>query len=390
MNNELKVVPATELDDRPTEINICCIVKNDVSIKKMIESFKYISDRFFILDMMSTDETLKIIQDMIFDEKLPIVLFEQPFENFVHSKNFILNKTYTYLRNHQDKKQVIIFVESDEYLVKGYEENLPFEELKFLSIRKRIENIQPNQVFKIDINRLDDNYQYTSDRIWVYNPSKPLFFNGPFGFEYLDVTNHQIINTDITFNCQMNPNVDINNKLNLCIELLNKYISMSNNQDKNWMRAMFYLGQTYKYKGDSNKAIEKWETYLMNYNPQFHNNPSERFIVAYNIAQEYYEKGFMQLAMNCARKCIEEYKDTTCFRREPYLIIYSILFNQYWDNKDDLEKIIYKIELVINTESNPQPTTKDFDTKTIFYLEELKKQILERVSQLGEQDGINL
>ena len=119
MNNELKVVPATELDDRPTEINICCIVKNDVSIKKMIESFKYISDRFFILDMMSTDETLKIIQDMVFDEKLPIVLFEQPFENFVHSKNFILNKTYTYLRNHQDKKQVIIFVESDEWLVKS-------------------------------------------------------------------------------------------------------------------------------------------------------------------------------------------------------------------------------------------------------------------------------
>ncbi|MCL2312126.1 MAG: hypothetical protein FWC41_06525 [Firmicutes bacterium] len=367
MQEEIIIAP----DNQHTEINIIAIVKNDISIKRMIDTFSIVANRFFILDTGSTDETLTVIQDLVFNDKMPIVLFERPFENFVYSKNFILNKAHIYLKNHIDKKQIIIFVNADEFL--NNDVYMWKDELK---------NIQHNQVFNINIKDTINETITSENRIWVYNPSKPLFFNGPFVYEYLDTVDYQIIDSDLEIYHRKNSNEDVNVKLDLHIELLNKYIEWNNNQDPNWMRAMFYLGQTYKDKGDSNKAIELWETYLMNYNHQY-NNSSERFIVAYNIAQEYYSKGFIQFAMNWVIKSISEYQDTTCFRREPYLILYSIHFSQYWNSKDELQKIVNNIDVVINTESNPQTTTMYVNPQINFYLEELKKQVIERIEQIS-------
>ena len=172
--------------------------------------------------------------------------------------------------------------------------------------------------------------------------------------------------------------------MDLYIELLNKYIQINNKPDPNQMRAMFFLGEIYKEKDDSTKAIEKWESYLLNSNSNQYINSSERFIVAYNIAQEYYIKGFIQLAMNWVNKSINEYQDTTCFRPEPYLILYNIHFQQHWNSKEELQKIINNIDIVINTESIPQPTTLYFNPSINLYLEELKKQVNERIKQINE------
>ena len=141
-------------DDRPIEINIVTIVKNDVSIKRMINTFQHLANRFFILDTGSTDETLTLIQDTIFNEKLPIVLFERPFENFVHSRNFILNKAYMYLRNHQTNKQVIVIVDSDEFL--NIDNNLELW-------KDKLKTIQSNQVFQVEI--IDNENHYSVNRI---------------------------------------------------------------------------------------------------------------------------------------------------------------------------------------------------------------------------------
>jgi len=162
--SELVITEQQPIDNRSIEINIVTIVKNDVSIKRMIDLFMPLVNRFFILDNISTDDTLTIIQDKIFNEHMPIVHFEQPFENFVYSKNFILNKAYTYLRNYQDKKQVIIFVNADEFLQND----------EWQLWKRKLQTIQLDQIFNINIEKLNVNGSYNSvwndNRIWVYNP----------------------------------------------------------------------------------------------------------------------------------------------------------------------------------------------------------------------------
>ena len=87
------------------------------------------------------------------------------------------------------------------------------------------------------------------------------------------------------------------------------------------------------------------------------------------------------LADNWCKKSINEYQDEI-FRMEPYIILYSIHFTKYFDNKEELEKIIKNINVVIGAKAEPKHSTMFIDQNAEHYLNELKNQVIERIGQL--------
>lgn len=132
-------------------LSLVMIVKDESSsIREVLESVKPYVDQWTILDTGSTDDTIKIIAEVMKD--IPGRLFEEPFEDYATNRNRVLELDAFY-----DPSRAAVFqlmLSGDEYLQNGEE------------LRKYLENQRSTETNLFRIRLLIEDNRFTSPRVF--------------------------------------------------------------------------------------------------------------------------------------------------------------------------------------------------------------------------------
>lgn len=230
------------IDNPAPKIACCAIVKNEEEVlERMLESVRFMVDRFIIFDTGSTDGTKEIIT------KYGKVL-ETPFENFVDTKNVVLEYV-----NKMDDVDYVLWMDADEYL------NINADLL--FTLIKENPDIDYFDTDIVDYHKETESIAYTRKRVWKNrNYENGWKFKGPYIHEYMYIPNGKgIINRDIkVYHKHKTKGKNYKESFDFYIKMLKKAVVDDPNDTRGW----FYLARTYRDLGDYDSAIKIFDHYI--------------------------------------------------------------------------------------------------------------------------------
>jgi glycosyltransferase involved in cell wall biosynthesis len=265
------------------KIGFCIIVKNESHvIKRCLDSVKPIIDYVLVVDTGSTDETIQVINNWINENEIPGQVIEEPWQNFAYNRTFALSK----LRE-IEWVDYALMIDADEIL--HFEEGFDVESFKS-SLFLDIYNVKTNM------------WGNFYDRPQISTNKKVCEYVGVV-HEFLSISNFSVGQAN---GFENRPVQDSNrnqsgNKFLKDIELLEE--ALLTEPDGNWLKSRytFYLAQSYRDIGNSQKALENYlkrtelgywseEIYVSHYQAanimRDLNYPREKIIQTYLQAQE--------------------------------------------------------------------------------------------------------
>jgi|GEM_PF-3228573 len=309
--------------NKPT-IACVMIVKNEEEVlERCIDSVKQIVTEYIIVDTGSTDSTKDII-------KKYGKLYEIPFENFVKTKNDALKIA------DKSKCDYILWMDADEYFINNGAEKL-------------MQHIINNPALDYIITDIQDVYsdeniivnEYTRVRLWKNH--KGYKFEGPGIHEYINCTNGTPL-TDRSIKIHHKHKTkgkDYKANFEFYIKTMTAWLE----EHPNDLRALFYLGETYRFAHNFRRSNE----YYMRYLSLPNHYRDEMYWASYCIAQNYYYIGDIELALKELDRTIS--LDTR--RAEAY---YLKGFIYFWI--EDWDKCIQYLETAYRCE--PMPDVSHF------------------------------
>jgi len=321
-------------------IALCSMVKDEINvIQKMYDSYKNIVNEFIFLDTGSTDGTVEKLKEFG-------TVFEQPFKNFVDSKNYLLKKV-----SEMPEITWIIFSDADEYMR---------DDDSQLSL---LEAIKSNKfdVISTWINDVDYNgnvtLSYHRVRAWKNKKYKLGWkFEGPGVHEYLATPNCKkstMLNDVVVIHDHKDKTHDYVARFNKYVEILNTAIKKNPNDT----RAHFYLAQSYSGQGDIDNSIKAYENYLLTCNKINYHYKAEELQAMLDLAQHYRSVGKIQPAIDTLMSMCE-YSN----RIEPYFFLSKI----YADDYKDYEKALYFVNTGLSMENSEEILFEDKNYATIY------------------------
>lgn len=322
------------------KIALCSMVKDEINvIQKMYDSYKNIVNEFIFLDTGSTDGTVEKLKEFG-------TVFEQPFKNFVDSKNYLLKKV-----SEMPEITWIIFSDADEYMR---------DEDSQLSL---LQSIKSNKfdVISTWINDVDYNgnvtLSYHRVRAWKNKKYKLGWkFEGPGVHEYLATPNNPkstMLNDVVVIHDHKDKTHDYTARFNKYVEILNAAIKKNPNDT----RAHFYLAQSYSGQGDIDNSIKAYENYLMTCNKINYHYQAEELQAMLDLSQHYRSVGKIQPAIDTLMSMCE-YSN----RIEPYFFLSKI----YADDYKDYEKALYFVESGLLQENSVEILFEDKNYATLY------------------------
>lgn len=215
------------------------IVKNESKIiTRLFDSVVDIIDSYCICDTGSTDNTVELIQTYFENKQKPGRVIVEPFKNFEYNRTFALQAC-----ENDPNIDFMLLMDADMILVKGPQFDL--------------------QKFKANLDKADVFHLFQGSERFSYKNVRIVKNN--IGVKYWGVT-HEVINTpDGTKYYQFDRNIlfidDIGDggakadKFERDIRLLTQGLVEKPNND----RYTFYLANSYRDHGDTEKAIEMYK-----------------------------------------------------------------------------------------------------------------------------------
>jgi len=227
-------------------INLCVMVKNagDQFVNMLNENLHLI-DRWTILDTGSTDNTISVIKNVLKNKKGD--LFEEPFVNFKHSRNRLLDLA--------DQKCKYTLMLDDTYVVKN-------DLRKFL---KTVRSDQFSDSFSMFIK--SDDTEYGSNRILKANKKLRYLYRI---HEVIDPKNNNNVIIPIDDAHIIDNRFDYMEKRTMDRKALDlKLLYEEIEEDPDDPRAYYYLAQTYNLLGDYEKTFEFFDKRVKHKNEGF-------------------------------------------------------------------------------------------------------------------------
>ena len=329
-------------------IHICAIIKNEEEVlERMLKSWSVLQpDTFEIFDTGSTDRTFDILRQHQY--KMNIRIKTGEFKSFVESFNELLECVYEKYAG-MDSKHFVIFTAADEYID---------EAMKYGIIHNILLMIDNNiGTYSITINDITEGKvttEYMQKRVWYIHPENLCFFKGPYTHEYIDTGSFNHIEAaDIILKHEHKKSKNYIEREHQNIANINRYLEENGKNDLNiYMRALFYLGQSYKIVGEYDKSIETNIKYIEEYcnNSNNYSHQSERFNAAYNIALCYMYKKDYEIAVDWFLYCNEIYIDYEQ-RKEPFYWVAKIYIEHFQNIEKALETIKKANEIINKNKS---------------------------------------
>ena len=229
--------------DRLPTLCLNMIVKNESKvITRLLESVAPIVDSFCICDTGSTDDTVNIIQNFFKERRIPGKIVYEPFKDFGHNRSFAMNAAATLVPGSAD---YLLLMDADMILQINPE----------FSVKE----------FKTRLARLNAFHLYQGSDTFNYKNTRIVKNN--MGFSYWGVTHEYVKVPDGvtmsygTFEIKELFIRDIGDggskadKFERDIRLLEQGLVDNPNND----RYTFYLANSYRDKGDHQKAIEVYK-----------------------------------------------------------------------------------------------------------------------------------
>lgn len=298
------------------------IVKNEEEVlQRCIDSVKDICTEYIIIDTGSSDSTKEIIQKYG-------KLNEIPFENFVKTKNDALDIAA------KSDSEYILWMDADEYFIDDGLQKLKAHIIAHPEVDYIITDIQ--DVVGDECHIVNE---YTRSRIWKNN--KNFYFEGPGIHEYINVASGQGI-TDRSIKIHHKHKTKGKN-YTASFEFYVKTMTEWLQDHPNDLRALFYLGETYRYAGNHRRSNEYYQRYLSLPN----SFRDEMYWASYSIAQNYFITGELDLAL-------KELDRTLSFDSRRAEAYYLKGFIYFW--LEQWEKCIQFLETAYKCEKMPDVT----------------------------------
>jgi tetratricopeptide (TPR) repeat protein len=215
------------------------IVKNESTIiTRLLDSIINIIDSYCICDTGSTDNTIQILSSYFQKHNIDGKIVCEPFINFEHNRNFALNSC-----KNMDNADFIILLDAD--MVLKVNPSLDIVNFK-------------NNLLKYDAHYLfqgSDNHQYKNTRI-VKNNIDVSYWGVT--HEYVQLPNNSIhgtVNPNEIFITDIGDGGSKQNKFMRDISLLENGLIQHPNND----RYTFYLANSYRDSGQTDKAIDTYK-----------------------------------------------------------------------------------------------------------------------------------
>lgn len=333
-------------------IGICCMMKNESrSITRLVDTFRDVSNHFFFLDTGSTDDTVA-------EAKKHGVVWESEFNNFVDSKNELLEKVdkISYI-------DYIMWVDAKEFLFDPDKKQFVMK-LKNLIHFGNYDTIT-TPLIMWDADLTTKGTTLVRVRAWKnhrYNDG--VKFKGPYVHEYIDTKSSLYSNIFYTDDIYISHNrvhgdpEMSQNKNDLYIGLLEDAIEKGIEVN----RGLFYLARTYMdmRTDDSYKlAISTYEKYFIYCKEHDINFLDE-------LTHALLETGVAHLFLKSyekAKKIFIQLIDTTEGNRiEPYFYMSKTMIDGYGDYSEARLYLNKAIELI----------EKDIPQKGIFISDIIK------------------
>lgn len=293
-------------------IACCAIVKNEEEVlERMINSVKFMVDKFIIFDTGSTDSTKEIIKK--YGE-----LYETPFTDYVETKNKVLEFVDTL-----DDIDYILWMDADEIL-----EVFP---------ERLLEAIKENRMmdfFETDITDAHEDVltiSYTRKRVWKnHNYQHGWKFCGPGIHEYMHIPDGKgyIDRTVKVFHKHKTKNKDFKANYLFYLDILSNAVQKNPNDLRGW----FYLSRTYKDLGRYKEAIKTYKHYLRTAKENNYNWIDELWQAKYDIAICYELLGDIDAA-------IKNYEDASRFDERRAEGLFALARIHFYDkNHQDYKK----------------------------------------------------
>jgi glycosyltransferase involved in cell wall biosynthesis len=234
-NNESLVIGNVEggrNGEVTSEAKICLnmIVKNEASvITRCLQSVKPLIDYWVIVDTGSTDGTQKIIQEYMKD--IPGELHERPWVNFAHNRNEALNFA-------KDKADYVLIIDADEQLSLSNDFKLPKLDKDFYYIETSYGGTRYKRIQLIN-NHMDWKWEGVLHETVVSHNAKT-------SDTLLNITNIARAEGDRSKDPQ---------KYHKDAKVLEAALQ----ENPNSTRYVFYLAQSYKDAGESQKSLEAYQ-----------------------------------------------------------------------------------------------------------------------------------
>ena len=221
---------------------VCCIMfKNEEEIlERCFKSVLSITDKFVVLDTGSTDSSIEIAK------KYTEHVYETNFENFVDTKNYLLNIVET-----QHNFDMIIWMDADEY----------FLENQILDFKLNLENLRENiSVVLTDINDVNQNdnvlNEYARPRAW--RTGKNIRFDGPGVHEYISYNYNDVYLKNIKI---QHKHKTKNKDYKAITDNYLKILHAHEEKDPSNPRCLFYLARTYYDRNQNYEACRYYQMY---------------------------------------------------------------------------------------------------------------------------------
>lgn len=213
------------------------IVKNEsLIIKRLLESVLPIIDSYCICDTGSTDNTIEIIESFFNTKKIQGKIVKEPFRDFSYNRSFAMNATAD--------------VSNSDYLLLLDADMIFSMNIDVLEFKKRILSHDAFNIFQGS-----PKFYYKNARI-IRNRIGCSYFGVT--HEYLKTpqgTSYATFNTDEIFINDIGDGGCKSDKCDRDIRLLTKGLEDTPNND----RYTFYLANSYRDKGNNEKAIELYK-----------------------------------------------------------------------------------------------------------------------------------
>jgi len=222
------------------KIGLCLIVKNESHvIRRCLDSVKRLIDYVLIVDTGSDDDTIEVINRWLYEINMPGEVISEPWQNFAYNRSFALTK----LRE-KEFIDYALMIDADEVL--HFEDGFDTD------------NFKSNLTF--DVYNVKTN-------MWGNYYERPQVTTNKKVCEYLGVVHEFLslggLSVSSTSGFENRPIQDSarnksGNKFLKDIELLEEAISKE--EEGSWLKSRytFYLAQSYRDSGNSQKALENY------------------------------------------------------------------------------------------------------------------------------------
>lgn len=325
--------------DNKAKIVLYAMVKNEQEVlERMFESCLPLISGAFFLDTGSTDNTINIIEDLkLKNPKLNISYEKTEFENFVDTRNF----GFSYVNSIFKDFDYILTMDADEFWIGDTS-----EVLKFIN-----ENIGAS-AFDSKIKESGGTMYNRTRFIHIDDDNNKWRFAGPGAHEYITNKINSLIqlpipkiHSDYGVFHDHPTNKNYEKKFELESRLLMEYVDSHNQNDGDYARALYYLGNTFNDWGKNTESIIYYTKYI-NLIEEFKMSGRWYFVDEFydsllKIAKILTNIGKFKNALDYYNKAIEVCPST---RREAYFNKANLL----QENKDFFVKSYYEYEEIDN------------------------------------------